>query len=69
MDSENASLTNTGNYTASGMPQDPKRWKPLRNCAFVVKKDIFTLACLRHVLQSGNMTVQTHDQQTNHMQM
>lgn len=51
---ENACLTSTGNYTTSGMPQQCKTLEaieePLACCAFVVSQDIFTPACLRHVL-------------------
>lgn len=49
MNSENASLTNTGNYTTSGMPQRCQMLEAIENwlayCDFAVRKDIFTLAC------------------------
>lgn len=51
---ENACLTSTGNYTTSGMPQQCKTLEaieePLACCALAVSQDIFTPACLRHVL-------------------
>jgi len=54
IDSENASLTNTGNYPTSGMPQQCKALEASENwwayCALVVRKDFFVLVHPHHVL-------------------
>lgn len=61
MNSENACLTSTGNYTTSGMPQQRRMLeaieKSLAYFAIVVRKDIFTLA--RPIMCSSRLCFHT----------